>query len=211
MVSRIEHHELKALLADIDGLIPYIPIEQCETTITFLVPVLQTAIEAKNASLVPSHLDGKSGSELLQAILERRNNNKVVVVEEKEPKSRKRHLFQAEEEEHDSDSGEKLWAPFDGDETPNIKEVVRFDRQHGEYGLFITATARWTPAKKFLFFANAESLKFIDDTLKVYHNKRMALITVLSKGISNFTKTQELCDFLKQTKWGQSILKSLSN
>jgi hypothetical protein len=209
MVSRIEHHELKALLADIDGLIPYIPIEQCETTITFLVPVLQTAIEAKNASVVPNHLDGKSGSELLQAILERRNKVVEKEKEEEEPKSRKRHLLQAEEEEHDSDSGEKLWAPFDGDVTPNIKEVIRFDRQHGEYGLFITATARWNPTKKFLYFANAESLKFIDDTRKVYQSKRLTLITVLSNGISNFPKTQELCDFLKQTKWGQSILKSL--
>ena len=221
--THVAQHELKALLTNVGELIHHMSPQECESTISFLLPVLENALKARDASLVPDHLNGKSGSDLVKAIMERRTKAKEHIDDKafegdrvlpKPQKSSKRFgVKRAREQEksspfldNDSDSGEKSWAPYDSEKAPNIKRAFRFGYQHGEPGLFITATARWSTVP-FYWFANIESLMFID---KLYKRKKDELYNVLYNDISqSMEMTKELCDFLGQTDWGRTMIQSL--
>jgi len=71
--TKIEQHELNAILTNVGELIQYLTPEECEKTITLLIPVLQKALQARDATNVVHELEGKSGPELVKAIMERRN------------------------------------------------------------------------------------------------------------------------------------------
>lgn len=221
--THVAQHELNALLTNVGELVPHMSAQECESTISFLLPVLENALKARDASLVPDHLNGKSGSDLVKAIMERRTKAKEHIEDKafegdrvlpKPQKSSNRSgVKRAREQEKsspflddDSDSGEKSWAPYDNEKAPNIKRVFRFGYQHGEPGLFIEAATRFN-TQLFYWFANIESLMFIDN---LYKRKKKELYNVLLNDISQSMElTKELCDFLHQTDWGRTMIQSL--
>jgi hypothetical protein len=219
--THVTQHELNALLTNVGELVHHMSPQECEPTISFLIPVLKNALKARDASLVPDHLNGKSGSDLVEAIMERRTKAKVHIEDKafegdqvlpKPQRSGNRSGVKRPREvisilDDDSDSGEKSWAPYDNEKAPNIKRVFRFGHQHGEPGLFIEAATRFN-TQLFYWFANIESLMFIDN---LYKRKKKELYNVLLNDISQSMElTKELCDFLYQTDWGRTMIQSLN-
>ena len=263
VLTDVTQHELNALLTNVGELIPHMSAQECESTISFLIPVLENALKTRDASLVPDHLNGKSGSDLVKAIMERRTKvipetiqkkkehieDKVFEPDQVLPKPQKSSnrsgvkrpreqeksspfldkAFEGDQVlpkpqkssnssgvkrarevisilDDDSDSGEKAWAPYDNEKAPNIKRVFRFGYQHGEPGLFIEAATRFN-TQLFYWFANIESLMFIDN---LYKRKKKELYNVLLNDISQSVEvTKELRDFLGQTDWGRTMIQSL--
>lgn len=208
MKLSIEQHELRALIKNVNEMLPFINARECETTIQALIPILEGAIKTKeeleNENNNNNDVEEKKGKDLLQAILDRRrnpNNNKY----KKDKKRTREEVKESEALENEWNAeAEPLWAPYNIDMAPGIVRVDGFDKQKGEFGLFLHAHPNWQK-KTFAFFANVESLKPIDK----FYSKRFRKITaILKRDISKMKKTPELIQFLEKTEWGTSLLDS---
>lgn len=191
MKLTIEQHELRAILKNMDDMLTFVDTAHCEQAIQALVPILQSAIHAKDELEREDYaFEHKTGKDLLAAILERRKPS------QKTEKKRSRVHW------NDEDQGVPEWAPYKFDDAPGIVRVDSFGKQSGEWGLFLHARPNWQQ-KTFAFFATAESLKPIDG---LYSRRYNEILGVLKAYISKLEMTPELHDFLSKTRWGKSLL-----
>lgn len=193
MKLTIEQHELRAITKNMDDMLAFVDADHCEQAIQALVPILQSAIHAKEALEREDYaFENKTGKDLVAAILERRKPSSSQKMEKK----RSRVHW------NDEDQGMPEWAPYNFDEAPGIVRVDSFGKQSGEWGLFLHARPNWQQ-KTFAFFATAESLKPID---KLYSRRYNEIVGVLKGYLSKMAMTPELQDFLSKTRWGKSLL-----
>jgi hypothetical protein len=208
MKLSIEQHELRALVNNVNEMLPFIEANECEKAIQALLPLLENAIDTKERleNEEDNDIEEKKGKDLLKAILERRDPTKKKIEKKKDKKRNREEVKESEafESEWDAES-EPLWAPYDLEKAPGIPRVDSFNKQRGEFGLFLHARPNWQQ-QTFAFFANAESLKPIDD---LYSKKYRTITAILKRDICNMKKTPQLVEFLKKSEWGESLLKML--
>lgn len=206
MKLTIEQHELRAVIKNIDDMLTFIDAPQCEQAIQTLIPILESAINAKDALEREDYaFEDKKGKDLVKAILERRKPQKK---NNEAPKKRSREQAKESKELrvhwNDEDQGMPEWAPYKFEEAPGIIRVDSFGKQNGEYGLFLHARPNWHQ-QTYAFFANAESLKPIDD---LYSRRFREITAILTRYLSKMEMTPELRHFLTKTKWGMLLLDS---
>lgn len=217
MKLTIEQHELRAVTKNIDEMLPFINAQQCEQAIQALIPILEGAINAKDALENQDHaFEEKKGKDLLAAILERRLSRPLDATTpkkkgEKVEKKRSREEVKDSEALHvhwddaDLDEGMPVWAPYKFEEAPILVKVESFGKQYGQNGLFLRARAKWGN-QTFCFFATAQNLKPIDE---LEARRYRDATSILKRDISKFKMTPDLKAFLNKTKWGEALLDSL--
>lgn len=216
MKLTIEQHELRAVTKNIDEMLPFIDAQQCEQAIQALIPILEGAINAKDALENQDHaFEEKKGKDLLAAILERRSRPKDATTPkkkgEKVEKKRSREQVKDSEalrvhwNEADLDEGMPVWAPYKFEEAPIIVKVESFGKQYEQEGLFLRARAKWGN-QTFCFFATAQNLNHIDD---LESRRYRDATSILKRDISKFKMTPNLKAFLSKTKWGKALLDSI--
>jgi hypothetical protein len=197
----VEQRELRALMNEINEVLPYVNSQQSEAAIRILIPILSTAIKTSQEEIADD-LDQLSADELIRVILDRRRGTSFEEAppKKREKESKKRSIQEEQEVEH------KDVILFDN-KAYGIIGVDSFGQHNGEDGLFVRVRKRGGNFKPQTAFANAESLKAIDHTQNMVHYKKAT--AALMHGIQKMQLTPRLTTLLEQSKWGQQLLQTL--